>query len=273
MSLTKTKDFSVSQEEFELVYDQEYDLYKTNPIPENLGKYYDSEDYISHTDAKKSIVDKLYQVVKKYTLKTKANLLNHLIDKQEASVLDIGCGTGSFLEVLKIKNWNTVGVEPNKKARILAEEKGIFCVEETSQIKNQTFDCITMWHVLEHVIDIEKQFLELKRLLKPNGVLIIAVPNFKSYDAKYYKKYWAAFDVPRHVWHFSTTAIQKIGKDYNFKLTKIKPMWFDSFYVSLLSEKYKSKKVNYFRVFIIGLFSNLKAVKNNEFSSKIYVLK
>ena len=267
----KTKDFSVSKEEFYLEYDKEYDLYKTSPVPENLNKYYESEDYISHTDSKKGLIEKLYQLAKKITLKSKERLLENLNITSDKTILDIGCGTGSFLEELKKNDWKTIGVEPNFLAKEKTIKKGIRCFNETKAIHDK-FSIITMWHVLEHVTDLQKQFSELHRLIDSNGKVIIAVPNFKSYDAKFYKKYWAAFDVPRHIWHFSESAISKLAEENNFKLIKTKPMWFDSFYVSLLSEKYKSGSINYLRAFSVGLFSNLKAIKNSQFSSKIYIL-
>ena len=272
MKPIKTKDFSVSQESFTLEYDAELHLYKTTPVPENLGKYYESDDYISHTDAKESIIDKLYQAVKKIALKNKSKLLKSLVDKKNANILDIGCGTGSFLEFLNKGLWNTTGIEPSTVARKLALEKGVKCFSNSEELENKSFDIITMWHVLEHVPDFNKQFNEFKKLLNTNGHVVIAVPNFESYDAKFYNEHWAAFDVPRHLWHFSESAISKIAEAHNFKLKETKPMWFDSFYVSLLSEKYKYKKVNYLRAFTVGLFSNLKAVRNDQFSSKIYVL-
>jgi len=254
MKSIKTKDYSVSQEVFTLEYNEDYHLYKT------------------HTDAKESLIDKLYQLVKKITLKSKSKLLSKIINSKNPIVLDIGCGTGSFLEFLNNSDWNTSGIEPSSVARNLAIEKGVNCFSNVGELENQKFDIITMWHVLEHVPDFNKQFDEFKSLLNERGVVVIAVPNFESYDAKFYDQYWAALDVPRHLWHFSEQAISKIASQHNFILKEIKPMWFDSFYVSLLSEKYKFQKVNYLRAFWIGLLSNLKAMKNGQFSSKIYIL-
>ena len=161
----------------------------------------------------------------------------------------------------------------SKKAKEIAIKKGVDFANETSELENHTFDIITMWHVLEHVPDLEKQIQELKRLLKPNGTLIVAVPNFKSYDANYYKEYWAAFDVPIHFWHFSRKAIKLLFEKENMKLEQVLPMKFDSFYVSLLSEKYKTGKMNFIKAFFIGLKSNWKAQKTSEYSSHIYILK
>ena len=268
------KDYSVSKETFDLYYDETLDMLITHPQPslENLGKYYESEDYISHTDNKRSLFEKLYHFIKGIALKNKLNLINSL-QPQKGKILDIGAGTGEFLSVAKNDGWQTIGVEPSERAKSIAINKGVSFVSATSELENQSFDVISMWHVLEHVPDLDKQIKELKRLLKPTGTLIIAVPNFKSFDAKHYGKFWAAYDVPIHFWHFSKTAIKLLFEKEEMKLEKVLPMKFDSFYVSLLSEKYKSGKMNFVKAFFTGLQSNLKAKKNFEYSSHIYILK
>jgi len=268
------KDYSVSKETFDLHYDETLDMLITHPQPslENLGKYYESEDYISHTDNKRSLFEKLYHFIKSIALKNKLNLINSL-QPQKGKILDIGAGTGEFLSVAKNDGWQTIGVEPSDRAKAIAKNKGVSFVEETSELENHSFDVISMWHVLEHVPDLDKQIKELKRLLKPTGTLIIAVPNFKSFDAQHYGKFWAAYDVPIHFWHFSKTAIKLLFEKEEMKLEKVLPMKFDSFYVSLLSEKYKSGKMNFVSAFFTGLKSNIKAKKNFEYSSHIYILK
>jgi 2-polyprenyl-3-methyl-5-hydroxy-6-metoxy-1,4-benzoquinol methylase len=268
------KDNSVSKETFELLHDENLDLLITSPAPseDDLDRYYESDDYISHTDGKRSVFEKAYHFIKNIALKNKLALINDL-QKSKGSLLDIGAGTGDFLLVAKSNGWKTVGIEPSEKAKSIAQRKGVELKSNLSDFENHSFDVITMWHVLEHVPDLENQIKELKRLLKPDGSIIIAVPNFKSYDANYYKEFWAAFDVPRHLWHFSKTAIEKLFEKEDLKLKKILPMKFDSFYVSLLSEKYKTGKMNYIKAFYIGLKSNLKAKKDFEYSSHIYVLK
>ena len=268
------KDYSVSGETFDLYYDETLDMLITHPQPslENLGKYYESEDYISHTDNKRSLFEKLYHFIKNIALKNKLNLINSL-QPQKGRILDIGAGTGDFLLVAKNNGWQTIGVEPSEKAKEIAKNKGVSFVAATSELENHSFDVISMWHVLEHVPDLDKQIKELKRLLKPTGTLIIAVPNFKSFDAQHYGKFWAAYDVPIHFWHFSKTAIKKLFEKETMQLEKILPMKFDSFYVSLLSEKYKSGKMNFVKAFFIGLQSNVKASQNFEYSSHIYILK
>ena len=268
------KDYSVSQETFDLYHDEELDMLITYPQPslENLGKYYESVDYISHTDSKRSLFEKCYHFIKSIALKNKLDLVNSL-QPAKGSILDIGAGTGDFLSVVKENGWHTIGVEPSEKAKAIAKKKGVSFVGETSELENNSFDVISMWHVLEHVPNLDNQIKELKRLLKPNGTLIIAVPNFKSFDAKQYGNFWAAYDVPIHFWHFSKTAIKKLFAKEDMKLVKVLPMKFDSFYVSLLSEKYKTGKMNFIKAFFIGLQSNWKAKKDFEYSSHIYILK
>ena len=268
------KDHSVSQETFDLYYDETFDMLLTHPQPsaENLGKYYESANYISHTDGNKSLFEKMYQFVKNIALKNKLNLINEL-SPIKGKLLDIGAGTGDFLLVAKNNGWETFGTEPSEKARMIAIKKGVSIIDSTSSLENHSIDIITMWHVLEHVPDLENQIKELKRLLKPNGTLLVAVPNFKSFDAKHYGEFWAAYDVPIHFWHFSKTAIKLLFEKEKMTLQKVLPMKFDAFYVSLLSEKYKKGKMNYIAAFWIGLQSNWLGYRKKEYSSHIYVLK
>ncbi len=270
----KVKDHSVSKENFELLLDEELQLLKTHPQPslDVLPKYYESDDYISHTDGKRSLFEKVYHVIKSYSLKKKVSLINSF-HPEKGRLLDIGAGTGDFLATAKANGWQITGLEPSEKARNSAISKGVSFENDINNIENQSFDVVTMWHVLEHVPNIEQQIKDLKRLLKPNGTIIIAVPNFKSFDANYYKEFWAAYDVPRHLWHFSKISIEKLFARENLKLVKILPMVFDSFYVSLLSEKYQNGKMNFFKAFYIGLKSNVKAKQSLEYSSHIYVIK
>ncbi|SNR40922.1 Methyltransferase domain-containing protein [Lutibacter agarilyticus] len=273
------EDYTVSNQKFDLLYNAQYSMLETFPKPtgEELASYYESSDYISHTDSKETLTDKLYQTIKRVALKNKLNLLNSF-QTEEKKVLDVGCGTGEFLLTCKNNGWNVVGVEPNKNARELAisklnENNAPKIVSELQDISLQQFDVITLWHVLEHVPDLNSYIYKLKSLLKPNGVLVIAVPNYKSYDAVYYKQFWAAFDVPRHLWHFSKKSIQLIFSEFDMKVETTLPMKFDSFYVSLLSEKYKTGKSNFIKAFFIGFVSNLKALSSKEYSSLIYILK
>lgn len=276
------KDHTVSHKKFTILKDEMSELLVTSPRPElqDLNKYYESDQYISHTDAKQTLIDRVYQFVKNYTIKQKVALINSLNSDQK-SVLDIGCGTGDFLVACNKNKWEVNGIEPNCNAREIALKK-LNRNHTTNLIKedilkylnkNKKFDVITMWHVLEHVSDLEVYISNLKKLLKPNGTIIIAVPNYKSYDANYYGKYWAAYDVPRHLWHFSKKSIKLLFEKEKMEVIKTLPMKFDSYYVSLLSEKYKFKRTNFINAVWIGFRSNLKAKSTFEYSSLIYLIK
>lgn len=269
----KVKDYSVSKEIFELHHNPEYDLLMTFPKPslEKLPSYYESDDYISHTDGKRSLFERVYHLIKGIALKNKLKLIN--AQSAKGKLLDIGAGTGDFLVVAKNDGWNITGIEPSAKAKGIAINKGVNFADSLSVLESHSFDIITMWHVLEHVPNLEDYLSELKRLIKPTGTIIIAVPNFKSFDANFYGRHWAAYDVPRHIWHFSKTAIEKLFAEKGIQLTAVLPMKFDSFYVSLLSEKYKTGRMNFIRAFFVGLKSNLNGKKTNEYSSHIYILK
>lgn len=268
------QDYSVSKEPFTLYYDSKYEMLITDPQPKgaDLSRYYESEDYISHTDSKRSLFEKMYHWVKSYALRQKLQLINGLCSLK-GNLLDIGAGTGEFLLTAKEGGWNAKGLEPNEKARSIAENKGISIAESLDSLPDNSFDVITMWHVLEHVPDLDAQIKTLKRLLKPDGAIVIAVPNYKSFDAQHYGNFWAAYDVPRHLWHFSKKSIERLFANEQMVLKKVLPMKFDAFYVSLLSEKYKTGKMNFIKAFLVGFGSNLKAKSNLEYSSLIYILK
>ena len=271
------KDLSVSGEDFTLLYNEELDMLETFPQPSetSLPRYYNSEDYISHTDSKRNWFEKLYHFVKSIALKRKLKLINSF-QVSDKKLLDVGCGTGDFLKVAKDYGWSVSGIEPNDSARIIANSKtneAVFNSDHLLQFKPNSFDVITLWHVLEHLPQLENHLSIFESLLKLDGRLVIAVPNFKSHDAKYYKNFWAAYDVPRHLWHFSKTAISKLAQRQNMVLVKTVPMSFDAYYVSLLSEKYKSGLMNPIKAFWTGCRSNMKANRSGEFSSLIYVIK
>lgn len=266
------KDFTVSHETFDLYRNENYHLLLTQPVPENLDAYYESEAYISHTNSNKTLLEKVYQLVRNYTLQKKVVLINSF-NTSKKTILDVGAGTGDFLVQCQKNGWEAVGVEPNKTAQKIALENGVSLEDDIFSFSEKQFDVISLWHVLEHVPNLQDYIIQLKKLLKPNGVLLIAVPNFNSFDANYYKEFWAAYDVPRHLWHFSQTAIKKLFNEVDMKVIQTKPMKFDSYYVSLLSEKYKHKSMNPIKAFYIGFLSNFKARKTSEYSSLIYVLK
>ena len=270
-------DHSVSGESFQLIENNTCGFLETTPQPleEKLSDYYKTEDYISHTDSKRNLFEKAYHLVRNVSLKRKLKLINSF-NLETKTLLDIGCGTGDFLQVASANGWAVSGVEPDEDARAIANKKtdnAVFEIEQLSKFEAQSFDVITLWHVLEHLPKLEEHIQIIKRLLKANGTLVIAVPNFNSYDANFYKAFWAAYDVPRHLWHFSKTSISKLFGKHDFKVTQYLPMPFDAYYVSLLSEKYKTGWMNIFRAPIVAWRSNRKAKSSGEYSSLIYILK
>lgn len=269
------KDYTVTNENFNIVSCKQCNFKFTNPRPADsmLGNYYRAESYVSHTNSKKGLINKLYHIVRSYTLKQKIKLVSNYVSR--GTILDYGCGTGMFLAQCKKAGWETLGLEPDASARQIAAEQNLnlFADKGTLQLHlaEKDFDCITLWHVLEHVIDLNDTLAFFKHKLKSGGALIIAVPNYKSFDAEYYKEYWAAYDVPRHLYHFDLESIKRLLENGGFKLVKTLPMKFDSYYVSMLSEKYKTGRVNLAQAIKIGMRSNTRAKESNSYSSTIYV--
>jgi len=272
------KDHTVSQKEFSIWHCNSCTARFTQDIPEQdaIGAFYASDNYISHSDTKKGIVNSLYHLVRKRTLASKRRLLINQVGMRKGEILDIGCGTGAFLQTMKEAGWAISGLEPDVTARNKAAELyGIHPQESGKlfELKPATYHAITMWHVLEHVHELHAYIKQIGALLTPNGKLFIAVPNYTSKDADIYKEHWAAWDVPRHLYHFSPQSIEKLLTTYNLKLIACRPMWFDSFYVSMLSEKYKNGKGNILKAFFNGFVSNLKAWSDvKKCSSVIYII-
>lgn len=268
------KDYTVSKENFTIVACNDCGFKFTNPRPDDsvLGNYYKAEEYISHTNTKKGLVNKLYHLVRTRTLKKKLNLVRSYVSR--GTILDYGCGTGMFLNVCKKAGWEAYGMEPDDEARKIASAANLNLFSDKSRINtyitDKKFNVITLWHVLEHVTDMDETLSFFKNRLDKNGVLVIAVPNHVSYDAKHYGEYWAAYDVPRHLHHFEKKTIQQLVESKGFRLRETLPMKFDSYYVSLLSEKYKTQKTNLLKAFLVGLRSNVSA-NNEKYSSSIYI--
>lgn len=270
-------DYTVSKETFELTDCQNCGFRFTNPRPEaeTIGKYYQSDEYISHSDTNKGLVSKAYRTVRQITLRSKLNLIEEVNGQTKGSLLDIGCGTGYFLQTSKQAGWKVAGVEPDSGARAIAQEQtGVIIEPDFLAAKyEQTFDVITMWHVLEHVHRLDETLQKLKKLIGEKGTLVIAVPNHASDDAQKYGEQWAAYDVPRHLYHFTPTTMSLLAKKNGFELIRQEGMKFDAFYVAMLSEKYKNGQVNYLNAVRSGLVSNQKAASNGLYSSVIYILK
>lgn len=249
----------------------------TSPRPKeiDIGRYYQSDEYISHSSSSKGILDKIYFAVRNHSIKKKFKLITKYISS--GSILDIGCGTGEVLQYFKEMGWSTTGVEPNNTARDIATKKhhlSVFSEREFNKQNTSSFDIITMWHVLEHVSDLDARIQGIKLLIKENGILVIAVPNIDSKDAEIYGKFWGALDVPRHLYHFNHKTIKMLFQNYGFEIINIVPMKFDAYYISLISEKYKTGKSNFIKAFFNGMISNIYGLfHKNNYSSNIYLLK
>ena len=266
-------DYMKSREVFTLEKCNHCQFIFTNPRPEDrLGEFNKFEDYISHSDTKEGLRSKCYHIVRSWNIKQKVKLL----EKEKGTVLEIGSGTGKLLAKCKEVGWKTIGVEPNLEARKIAKETNhieLIGNINTVKEKKNSIDRVMLWHVLEHIPNIDEVFVKINLLLKDDGKLIIAVPNSKAYDAEKYQENWAGYDVPRHLSHFQKTTFKRIADKHSFEITKIKPMWYDAFYTSLLSEKIKTGKYNYIKRFSTGLRSNIKAVVGKgEFSRLIFIL-
>jgi 2-polyprenyl-3-methyl-5-hydroxy-6-metoxy-1,4-benzoquinol methylase len=270
-------DYTVSKDSFTITRCNSCGFKFTNPRPDGMeiGKYYESEEYISHSDSGKGIINYLYKKVRNYTINKKVQLINSL--SNDKTILDIGCGTGAFLNACKENGWFIEGIEPSGGARDFAKSNynlNIHPEEKLAAYSDNSFSIISMWHVLEHVHLLNERIEELKRLIKKDGTIIIAVPNCDSWDAQYYKEFWAAYDLPRHLYHFTPDTMERLLDKHGLRIMKKLPMVFDSFYVSMLSEKYKNGKVSMVNAVLNGFKSNRVGKRDiNRFSSVIYIIK
>ncbi|BAV94999.1 class I SAM-dependent methyltransferase [Ichthyobacterium seriolicida] len=270
------KDFLVSGEYFSLRKDLESDFLFTENIPlSRIEEYYNSKGYISHNNKNSTLFERVYSMVKTFSTQRKIKWINEF--RGDRVILDIGCATGDFIRECKAKGWKINGLEPilqaerifGKDEKVKIEKDELFLTSDLSVFEDSKFDVVTLWHSLEHITDdLDNTVFHLNRILKPNGALFIAVPNYKCFDASFYKSFWAGYDVPRHSYHFSRESINRVFK--NMELLETKAMLFDSFYVSILSER--NKKGSALMGLLIGFLSNFKALFTGEFSSITYVL-
>lgn len=275
--LLTVKDHSVSKEEFVIWQCSNCSLRFTQDVPDEtaIGPYYQSPDYISHSNTDKGLLNKIYKRVRNFTLQEKASLIIRYT-KEKGNLLDIGAGVGAFLKQMQEKQWNVTGIEPDEGARSRA--KHIFGIDllpasHLQQLQPGSFDAITLWHVLEHVESLHDYVQKLGELLHQDGKIFIAVPNYTSADAGIYGNYWAAYDVPRHLYHFTPKSMEVLMQQHGLKIIAKKPMWFDAFYISLLSSKYRKGKTSWLGAGLSGLRSNINAFFNKDAtSSLIYIV-
>ena len=271
-------DYLVSGESFEIMECNDCSLRFTSPIPDSneVVNYYESDKYISHTKRVTSIFDIVYKIVRKFTLRSKWKIVKRISQKQSGTLLDIGCGAGNFLRIMKQSGWNIKGVEVNEEVRKLAEVNTNSIILNQTEFFNSThkYDVITLWHSLEHLHELEQYLNTISLSLNANGVIVIAVPNYKSFDAEYFKQNWAAYDVPRHLYHFSFDAMVILMRKYKFKLIQSAQLPFDSFYVSLLSETSVRLRRNVVKAMLVGWKSYWQGRRDSKKGSSIlFILK
>jgi 2-polyprenyl-3-methyl-5-hydroxy-6-metoxy-1,4-benzoquinol methylase len=276
-NVLSVRDHSVSGENFTIVECSQCSLRFTQDVPgaDSISPYYKSEDYISHTNTSKSLVSRVYKFVRKRTMLRKRRLVEKYTGLKKGILLDLGSGAGTFVNEMKENGWYVTGLEPDEDARKTAAQLYSLELGDTGQfyqLRANSFDAITLWHVLEHVHDLSACVQQLRRVLNEKGKLFIAIPNYTSLDAKIYKEYWAAYDVPRHLYHFSPSSLKLLLEKNGLKVIQYKPMWYDSFYISLLSSKYKNGRANWIAAIWNGLRSNLQAMGDlKKCSSVIYI--
>lgn len=270
----ESRDYFLTKEQFRIVTCSNCSLSFTNPRPKTteLGKYYKSDDYISHSNQANTLTNRLYKLVRNFTLWQKYKLIqSRLANSSVIDHLDFGCGTGHFINYTKRKGWNSIGFEPDNTSY---NHHNHLIFNDINQIsKDRTFDVITLFHVLEHVAELNVTIQVLLSKLKPSGILLLALPNHKSADAVHYSEYWAGYDLPRHLHHFSQESVQQLSIKHGIKIDRTVPMFFDSFYVSILSEKYRKSNFAFPKGIINGIKSNISANKNMQYSSLIYLLR
>jgi 2-polyprenyl-3-methyl-5-hydroxy-6-metoxy-1,4-benzoquinol methylase len=277
-NVLQVKDHTVSGETFVVAECSSCSFRFTQDVPDagSIAPYYKSEDYISHTNTATGLINRLYHFVRNRTIVQKRKLIEKITGIKTGKLLDIGSGTGVFLSEMKKNGWEATGLEPDTDARNVAKKVyGVDLVntDHLFQLPTGHYDVITLWHVLEHVHDVSKYVEQIKAVLHPNGKLFIAVPNYTSLDASVYREHWAAYDVPRHLYHFSPRSMKLLMEEHGLKVLQHKPMWYDSFYVCLLSSKYKNGKTNWLTAFWNGFCSNLAAMgEKKKCSSVIYVI-
>ncbi len=271
----KVLDFRGSDEAFDLKRCTACSFILTSPRPQDaeLGRYYPKSNYVSHNEKPTGVFDRIYFQVQKANLRDKLNKIQ--LYSKKGFLLDYGCGSGSFLGFMQQNGWMVEGVELSKEAAEIASKRTNSSIWSPDEfvIQPNKYDVISLWHVLEHLPDFERVIDKLKASLKPGGILLIAVPNHKSYDAQFFGNKWAAWDVPIHLWHFNKEVINRLAKKWKMQFLETLPMPFDAFYVSMLSAQNKKSKGWFLKGAWIGLLSNFKAKRNKEASSLIYILK
>jgi 2-polyprenyl-3-methyl-5-hydroxy-6-metoxy-1,4-benzoquinol methylase len=272
-------DHFISKEVFQIAQCRDCGFQFTQDAPDEkeLGRYYESEDYISHSNTSKGLSNKLYRFARSFMLRRKLAIVNKITVSNRGSLLDIGSGTGHFADTMKRAGWQVKGIEINEKASEFSQSQfglDVISPDQIASLGSESFDCITLWHVLEHFHNPYEYAADIHRILKPGGVCLIALPNSNSFDAIHYGKYWAAYDVPRHLWHFNPATLKLFAEKSGFKVSELKTLPLDVFYISILSEKYSGSHLSFLSGIAIGkMYAFASFFKKERSSSVIYILK
>jgi len=272
-------DHFISKEVFEIAGCRNCGFLFTQDSPDEnrISGYYESEDYISHSDTNEGLLNKLYHLIRQFMLIRKRGLIEKATGLKKGSLLDIGSGTGHFAAMMKKAGWNVKAIEINAKARLTSSKTfglEVYAPSEISAFEKESLDCVTLWHVLEHLHDPENYLLKIHTLLKPEGICLVALPNSGSFDAQFYRRFWAAFDVPRHLWHFDPSTFRLLSQKSAFRIENQFVLPFDVFYISLLSEKYYGSKFPFIQGLIRGMwFAFLTLFRRSGSSSIVYILR
>ncbi len=269
----------VSRDSFTLLECKKCGCRLTNGAPDiaSSPQYYQSENYISHSNTSTGLINRIYQLVRKQTLRQKVKWVERSTGQSGGRILDVGSGTGAFVAALRKAGWQADGLEPDATARMVAQDDfgvALLDIDRLFTLPAASFDAITLWHVLEHVHGLNEYMQQFHRLLRPGGSLLIALPNHTSLDAAHFGKWWAAYDVPRHLYHFSPRSIEILSQQHRFSLRSMRPMWYDAFYIALLSHQHKTGNSRWLASILVGLRSNLAAYRRKDrASSLVYELR
>ena len=209
------------EEAFDILVCSACGLGQTSPQPDDLDKYY--ADYHGGR----------HGFTARFRAWSRARTLNSCVDQvANKSVLDVGCGDGDFLFAAQGAGWSVAGTERGER---LSELDSVKVLPDLFSIKAEfgenSFDAVTCWHTLEHFNVPSETLAEIGKLLKPEGVLLIAVPNFGGWQSRLSGKHWLHLDVPRHLWHFTTSSLQGLLHKSGFT---VKRAWHREFEYDVL---------------------------------------
>lgn len=243
INLSAPDRFNPNGSAFEIVRCLNCEVAFLNPRPtrQSIAEFYKNAAYqpFLSTQSNLSLWDRLYRWVRVYTIRSKRKKIEKL--KTGGLLLDVGCGTGEFLNEMQSSGWQVTGLEMDREAAEFAEKTyhlNVFRGDlSASSFAGSSFDVITLWHVLEHLPNPKESLKQAKDLLKEDGWLLIACPDIASLDARFYQKHWVALDAPRHLLHFEPKSMAALCDSVALQMREIQQLPLDAFYNCLMSEQ------------------------------------